>query len=86
MAKAITTGVQAMKLIAPLSYFFLYDRAQKTVDDGPDQRQEDDPAKIVCLYRMIHLTPYPFTLPLFRFWKFDFELTVEQSFSLNLKP
>ena len=37
----------------PLAHFFLYDRAQKTVDDGPDQRQEDDPAKVVCRYRMI---------------------------------
>src|SRR4029434_4920786 len=51
----------------PLAHFFLYDRAQKTIDDGANQRQEDNPAKNVCRYLMIHLTPYPFAPPRFRF-------------------
>src|SRR5262249_24495910 len=42
------------------AHFFLYDRPQKTVDDSPDQRQEDNPTKSVCRYRMIHLTPLSF--------------------------
>ena len=38
----------------PLAHAFLNLRPQKTVDDRADQRQENDPAEIVCLYRIIH--------------------------------
>src|SRR5438309_2129896 len=37
-----------------LAHPFLNRGTQQAVDNGPDQREENNPAKIICLYWMIH--------------------------------